>query len=197
MGLIRLYLAVIVACIATASLAETASNDDSIRAFIERVNAASTSFFASGSEADARQRCRNLLAWAFDVPYMGKQVLGKAWDKATDEEQKKYLDAFEDEVITAYLRRMQAPGTTMSYIGRRPPVGGDELAASRRTVPGKPDQIWIWWMHPDGETWRIIDLLLDGHSVVDAEIHEYANVLASNHGDINALIAFMHKRAGT
>ncbi|MGE5261025.1 MAG: ABC transporter substrate-binding protein, partial [Actinomycetota bacterium] len=158
MGLIRLYLAVIVACIATASLAETASNDDSIRAFIERVNAASTSFFASGSEADARQRCRNLLAWAFDVPYMGKQVLGKAWDKATDEEQKKYLDAFEDEVITAYLRRMQAPGTTMSYIGRRPPVGGDELAASRRTVPGKPDQIWIWWMHPDGETWRIIDL---------------------------------------
>jgi ABC-type transporter MlaC component len=197
MGLIRLYLVVIVACTATPSLAETASNGDSIRAFIERVNVASTSFFASGSEADARQRCRDLLAWAFDVPYMGKQVLGKAWDKATDEERKKYLDAFEDEVITAYLRRMQAPGTTMSYIGRRPPVGGDELAASRRTVPGKPDQIWIWWMHPDGETWRIIDLLLDGHSVINAEMQEYANVLASNHGDINALIAFMHKRAGT
>jgi hypothetical protein len=32
---------------------------------------------------------------------------------------------------------------------------------------------------------------------VDAEIREYANVLASNNGDINALIAFMHKRAGT
>ena len=34
----------------------------------------------------------------------------------------------------------------------------------------------------------------DGHSVVDAEIQEYANVLASNNCDINALIAFMHKR---
>ena len=46
-------------------------------------------------------------------------------------------------------------------------------------------------MRPDGESWRIIDLLLDGHSVVNAEIQEYATVLASNNGDINALIAFM------
>jgi ABC-type transporter MlaC component len=195
--LMRLCLVVVVAFFATPPLAEIASTDDSIRAFIEKVNTASTSLFVSGSEAEARQRCRDLLAWAFDVPYMGKQVLGKAWEKATDEERKEYLDAFEDEVITAYLRRMRVPGTTMTYIGRRPPVGDDQLAASRRTVPGKPDQIWIWWMRPDGQSWRIIDLLLDGHSVVDAEIREYANVLASNNGDINALIAFMHKRAGT
>ncbi len=197
MRLMRLCLVVIVACLAPPSLAETASNADAIRAFIERVNAESTSFFVSDSEAEARQRCRDLLAWAFDVPYMGKQVLGKTWDKATDEERKKYLDAFEDEVITAYLRRMRTPGTTMTYIGSRPPVGDDQLAASRRLVPGKPDQVWIWWLRPDGQSWRIIDLLLDGHSVVDAEIQEYANVLASNNGDINALIAFMHKRAGT
>ena len=197
MPLMRLYLVVIIACLATPSLAETASTDDSVRAFIEKVNTASTSFFVSGSEADARQRCRDLLAWAFDIPFMGKQVLGKAWDKATDEERKKYMEAFEDEVISAYLRRMRPPGTILTYIGQRPPLGGDQLAASRRSVPGKADQTWIWWMRPDGESWRIIDLLLDGHSVVNAEIQEYATVLASNNGDINALIAFMNKRAGT
>jgi ABC-type transporter MlaC component len=183
--------------LATSSVAEPADSDGAIKAFIERVNQESMNFFVSGSEADARQRCRDLLAWAFDVAFMGKQVLGKAWDKASDEERKNYMQAFEDEVISAYLRRMRPPGTTLTYVGQRPPVGGDPLAASRRSVPGKPDQIWIWWMRPDGQSWRIIDLLLDGHSVVDAEIQEYANVLASNHGDINALIAFMHKRAGT
>jgi ABC-type transporter MlaC component len=197
MRLMRLLLVLTVASLNAPSLAEPASTDDSIKAFIERVNKESVSFFVSGSEADARQRCRDLLAWAFDVPYMGEQVLGKAWDKATDEERKKYMEAFEDEVISAYLRRMRPPGTTLSYIGRRPPVGGDQLAASRRSVPGKADQTWIWWMRSDGQSWRIIDLLLDGHSVVDAEIQEYANVLASNNGDMNALIAFMHKRAGT
>ncbi len=197
MRLMRLLVVPIVASFATPSIAEPAGTDESIRTFIERVNKESVSFFVSGSETDARQRCRDLLAWAFDVPVMGKQALGKAWDKATEEEQKEYMDAFEDEVISAYLRRMRPTGTTLTYIGRRPPVGGDQLAASRRSVPEKADQTWIWWMRPDGQSWRIIDLLLDGHSVVDAEIQEYASVLASNNGDINALIAFMHKRAGT
>jgi phospholipid transport system substrate-binding protein len=196
MLLIRAVLLVL-ACLATPSLAEPASSDDAIRAFIEKVNVASTSFFASGSEADARQRCRDLLAWAFDVPAMGKEVLGKAWGKATDAERKEFLAAFEEDLVSGYLRRMRPQGTTLTFIGHRPPIGGDRLAASRRSVPGKEDQTWIWWMRPDGQSWRIVDLLLNGHSALNAEIQEYANVLASNNGDMNALIAFMRKRAAT
>jgi hypothetical protein len=60
----------------------TAAPKDAIRAFVERVNEASVSFFSSGSEADARERCRTLLAWAFDVPTKGKEALGRAWGKA-------------------------------------------------------------------------------------------------------------------
>ncbi len=176
-------------------MADDAESKKAIRAFVERVNEASVGFFSSGSEADARERCRALLAWAFDVPAMGKEALGKAWDKATEEERKDFLQAFEEDVISGYLRRMKAPGTTMTFIGHRPPIEGDQLAASRRSVPGKEDQTWIWWMRPDGQSWRIVDLLLDGHSALSAEIQEYANVLASNHGDMNALIAFMRNRA--
>jgi phospholipid transport system substrate-binding protein len=181
--------------LAAPAIAANADSQDAIRAFVERVNVASVGFFSSGSEADARERCRALLAWAFDVPAMGKEALGKAWDKATEEERKDFLQAFEEDVISGYLRRMKAPGTTMTFIGHRPPIGGDQLAASRRSVPGKEDQTWIWWMRPDGQSWRIVDLLLDGHSALNAEIQEYANVLASNHGDMNALIAFMRSRA--
>jgi phospholipid transport system substrate-binding protein len=168
---------------------------DSIRAFIERVNQASVSFFSSGSEADARERCRALLAWAFDVPAMGKEALGRAWEKATEEERKQYLEAFEQDVIGAYLRRMRPKGTTLTFIGLRPPFDGHQLAASRRSVPGKEDQVWIWWMRRDGQSWRIDDLLLDGHSAVNTQVNEYASVLERNNGDMDALIAFMRKRA--
>jgi phospholipid transport system substrate-binding protein len=172
-----------------------AASEDAIRTFIERVNEASVSFFASGSEIDARERCRALLAWAFDVPAMGKEALGRAWDKATEEEGKEFLEAFEEDVIGAYLRRMRPKGTTLTFIGNRPPFDGHQRAASRRSVPGKEDQIWIWWMRPDGQSWRIDDLLLNGHSAVSTEANEYAAVLERNNGDINALIAFMRKRA--
>jgi phospholipid transport system substrate-binding protein len=172
-----------------------AASEDAIRAFVERVNDTSVSFFSSGSEAEARERCRALLAWAFDVPAMGKEALGRAWDKATEEERKEFLEAFEEDVIGAYLRRMRPKGTTLTFIGNRPPFDGHQRAASRRSIPGKEDQIWIWWMRPDGQSWRIDDVLLNGHSAVSTEANEYAAVLERNNGDINALIAFMRKRA--
>jgi ABC-type transporter MlaC component len=172
-----------------------AASEDSIRAFVERVNEASVSFFSSGSEADARERCRALLAWAFDVPAMGKDALGRTWEKTTEEERREFLRAFEEDVISAYLRRMRPKGTTLTFIGHRPPYEGFQLAASRRSVPGKEDQVWIWWMWPDGQSWRIVDLVLNGHSAINTEAHEYAAVLERNHGDMDALIAFMRKRA--
>ena len=196
MHLQRLVLVLIVACLATPAVAVEKDTNAAIRAFVEKVNRASVSFFSSGSEAEARERCRALLAWAFDVPAMGKEALGRAWDKATEAETKEFLQAFEEDIISAYLRRMRAPGTTLTFIGHRPPYEGHQLAASSRSVPGKEDQVWIWWMRPDGVSWRIDDLVLNGHSAVNTEAHEYATVLENNNGDIDALIAFMRKRAG-
>jgi ABC-type transporter MlaC component len=190
----RFFLALIVAWLATAATAENDTNA-SIRAFVDKVNQESVSFFASGSEVEARERCRALLAWAFDVPAMGKEALGRTWSKATEAERKEFLQAFEEDIVSAYLRRMRAPGTALTFIGHRPPYEGHQLAASRRSVPGKDDQVWIWWMRPDGGSWRIDDLVLNGRSAVATGAHEYATVLENNNGDMNALIVFMRKRA--
>jgi ABC-type transporter MlaC component len=179
----------------TSSTPVVAASEDAIRSFIERVNEASVSFFSSGSESDARERCAALLAWAFDVPAMGKEALGRAWDKATEQERTEYLEAFEEDVISAYVRRMRPKGTTLTFVGTRPPSDDHQRAASRRSVPGKEDQIWIWWMRPDGSSWRIDDVVLNGRSAVDTEAGEYSSVLENNNGDMNALIAFMRKRA--
>jgi phospholipid transport system substrate-binding protein len=189
-----LFLALIFAWPIIPAVAAEENTEDAIRAFIEKVNEDSVGF-SSGSEADARERCRALLAWAFDVPAMGKEALGQTWDTATEEERKEFLQAFEEEIISAYLRRMRAPGTTLTFVGHRPPEDGHQLAASRRSVPGKSDQIWIWRMRPDGQSWRIDDLVLNGRSAVGTEADEYAGVLESNNGAMDALIAFMRKRA--
>jgi phospholipid transport system substrate-binding protein len=168
--------------------------DEAVRRFVEQVNDASMSFFSSGAEKDAREKCRALLSWAFDVPAMGKYVLGEAWARASEQERKEFLEAFEDEIVGEYLHRMKG-GTTMTFIGTRTPLHGDLLAASRVTVPGKNDQTWIWRMRPEGQTWRIVDVSVDGRSAIFAERKNYAQVLQANHGDIKALIAFIRSRA--
>ncbi len=169
-------------------------SDEAVRRFVEQVNDASMSFFSSGSEQDAQEKCRELLSWAFDVPAMGEYTLGKAWARASEEERKEFLQAFEDQIVAEYLRRMKA-GTTMTFIGTRSPVGGDLLAASRVAVPGKDDQTWIWRMRPEGETWRIVDVSVDGRSAILDERQTYAEVLKANKDDMKALIAYVRSRA--
>ena len=114
-----------------------ANPDEAVRNFVEQVNAASTSFFSSGSEKDAREKCRDLLSWAFDVPAMGEYVLGEAWARASEQERKDFLPAFEDEIVCEYLHRMKG-GTTMTFIGTRTPLHGDLLPQVALLYRGRP-----------------------------------------------------------
>jgi ABC-type transporter MlaC component len=62
-------------------------------------------------------------------------------------------------------------------------------------VAGKPDQTWIWRLRPQGDTWRIVDVAVDGKSAISSERKTYAKVLKLNHGDMKALIEYVRSRA--
>lgn len=174
---------------------ETKETQASIRAFVEQINKASMNFFADGSGEEARKRVRALLGSSFDVPAMAEYALARTWEKATPEQREDLLAAFTEDIVTAYLRRMRAPGTKLEFVGHRKPVEEEHLAASRRTVPGKADQIWIWWLKQDGDSWRVTDLSVDGHSALSTQRQEYGSVYIDNKEDVGAVLAFMRTRA--
>jgi ABC-type transporter MlaC component len=120
-------------------------------------------------------------------------VLGKNWTYASEDDRKEFLQAFEDEIVAEYLRRVK-PGTTMAFIGTRASVQGDLLAGSRVNVPGKNEETWIWRMRPESESLRIVDVLVNGRSAILQERETYAEVLKANHGDMKTLIAYVRSR---
>lgn len=169
------------------------ASDDSVRNFVERVNQASTDLVASAEE-NADERCRKLLDWAFDVPAMAQYSLGKSWDKASSTDREAFLAAFKDGIVAAYLRRMRDwRGAKMSFVSVRPASGGDLMAASRLSLPDA-EETWIWRLRPSNQSWQIVDVAINGSSVLNTERQEYADILAANHGDINAVIAHIRKR---
>jgi ABC-type transporter MlaC component len=174
---------------------ESDATKTSIRAFVESLNEASMNFFSGGSEDDAREHVRALLAAKFDVPAMAEYALARAWEKADAKQREELLKAITEDIVSAYLRRMRAPGTKLEFVGFRKPEDKDHLAASRRTVPGKADQIWIWWLRPDGDSWRVTDLSVDGHSAVSTQRQEYGTVYIDNHESVDAVLNFMRTRA--
>jgi len=148
-----------------------------------------------GTGEPARERMRALLASSFDVPWMARYTLDNAWETASPEKQAELLAAFEEEAISGYLRRMSEPGTKLSFIGQRPPLNGDRVAASKRATPGKEDETWIWRLRPDGDGYRIVDVTVDGFSALNTTLNDYGRVWESSNGDFDAVIAFMRKRA--
>lgn len=185
----------LVCCLATADAPAIAQTDNSVRSFVERLNEASLALSTSRSEHDARQKCYRLLAWAFDVPAMARNALGNAWNKTTASERGEFLKVFEDAIVTAYVRRFEADrGMTLAFVGARPQSDGHQFAATLMIVPDKPEQTWIWRLRPVDRSWRVVDVLTNGRSLLQAEHQEYVRILEANRGDIGAVIAFIRSR---
>ncbi|MGP0082405.1 MAG: ABC transporter substrate-binding protein [Steroidobacteraceae bacterium] len=186
---------ILTCCVATARVPALAQSDESVRSFVERLNEASLTLSASSSEWNARQKCQRLLAWAFDVQTMARSTLGEVWNKATVTQRNEFLKVFEEAVVTAYVRRVEANrGMTLAFVGTRPQSDGHQFAATHMIMPGKAEQIWIWRLRPVGGSWRVVDALTNGRSLLQAERQEYNRVLETSHGDIGAVIAFIRSR---
>lgn len=182
-------------CVLSLSCAYASASEDAVKVFVDGVNESSNALMKDGPGEPARERTRALLASSFDVPWMAKYTLGKAWETASPEKQAELLAAFEEEAISGYLRRMGEPGTRLSFVGQRPPLNGDQVAASKRVTPGKEDETWIWRMRPDGGAFRIVDVIVDGFSALNSTLNDYGSVWDSSNGNVDAVIAFMRKRA--
>jgi ABC-type transporter MlaC component len=182
-------------CFTTINVPASAQSNNSVRNFVERLNSASMALLNTKSTQDARKKCRHLLAWAFDVRAMARIALGDAWPKATDSERRGFYDAFENGLVRVYVRRVEANrGMTLLFVGTRPQSGGHQLAATRMIFPEKPERTWIWRLRPSGRSWRVIDVLTNGASLLQAERRKYARVLEANKGRIDALIEFIRSR---
>jgi phospholipid transport system substrate-binding protein len=192
--LITRFLSLIV-CVQFLSCASASASDEAVKAFVDGVNESSNALMKDGTGEPARERTRALLSSSFDVPWMARYTLDKAWETASPEKQAELLAAFEEEAISGYLRRMSEPGTKLSFIGQRPPLNGDRVAASKRVTPGKEDETWIWRLRPDGDGYRIVDVTVDGFSALNTTLNDYGRVWESSNGDFDAVIAFMRKRA--
>lgn len=175
-----------------------AQSEPTIIAFVDRVIAASSAIVATASRSEeaARQECDKLMGWAFDVPGMAQFVLGGGWKKATANERNTFRAGFEKLIVNTIVHRLRSdPGITFAFIGVRPEANDHMLAAVRVMAPDRPEQIWLWRLRPaPSSTWRVVDFIVDGRSILLSERQEYALILESNNGNIGAVIEFIKKR---
>ena len=132
----------------------------------------------------------NLVMAAIDLNLISQFVLAKSWKSASNDQKERYISAFKKYFINSYANKLD------QYSGERIMVSGSEEAGKYVIVNSDiiregtdTLKINLKWrlLNKEGEI-KIIDLNIEGISLVIAQREEFQSFLANNDGDLEALI---------
>ena len=173
-----------------------AQNTSSIEAFVARLDSATRAIHDSSRKdlALIREGCRDLLSEMLDLNAMAQASNAEIWEQMTLPQRDTLRLAFEHRMVGNCVRQFGGyGGEFLQLVGVRETDSGDLLATIR--VGSQDDGKLVTWRLRSSRlgNWRAVDVITEGRSaVLDARI-EFAAVLQSVNGDIDALITFMQK----
>ena len=141
-------------------------------------------------EGEKNSKFTDLVMSAIDLNLISKFVLSKTWKDATDDQKERYIQAFKDYFINSYANRLN------QYSGEKIEVVDAEEAGKYVIVNSfiyregtDTLKINLKWrlLNKDGEI-KIIDLNIEGISLIIAQREEFQSFLANNEGDLEKLI---------
>jgi len=174
------------------------SGDVTAQVFIEGLaDEAVQALTAEGVTRSERvSRFRELLSHNFDVPMIGKWVLGRYWRTATDGEKEEYLKLFEDYVVITYVERFdQYSGEVIKVVKSVADPGKDALVFSEihRPTGGEPIRI-DWRVRSHSDIYKIIDVYVEGISMSQSQRKEFTSVIRANGGTVAGLLDVLRKK---
>ena len=176
------------------------SDEVGVRAerFIDTLSSAAVKLATntSLSSSERRQEIANILNQGFDMPWIARFVLGRNWRLATPEQRSDYLNLFQAIVEHTYSRQFtDYSGQKVSILGHK--IGQRKYIFVRsRIYDPKRSNINInvnWRLIPNGNSFKIIDVVIEGVSMGVTQRNEYASVLQRNGNSISALIKAMRE----
>ena len=141
-------------------------------------------------EGEKNSKFTDLVMSAIDLNLISKFVLSKTWKNATYDQKERYIHAFKDYFVNSYANKLD------QYSGEQVEVVDAEEAGKYVIVNSfiyregtDTLKINLKWrlLNRDNEI-KIIDLNIEGISLIIAQREEFQSFLANNEGDLEKLI---------
>ncbi len=139
---------------------------------------------------------RGLLAQGFDVPFIGRFVLGRHWRQASAEQRSDYLALFREFLLKTYSRRLGgSTGETFTVTGAHP-TGRQHIIVRTQIerAIGAPIEA-DWRVRVIDRQYKIIDVAVEGVSMAATQRAEFTTVIR-NHG-MDGLLQALRLRTQT
>ena len=142
------------------------------------------------SERERTSSFTELVMSSIDLNLISKFVLSKAWKNASDEQKENYLIAFKDYFVSSYANKLdQYTGEKIDVVGSQ--EAGKYVIVESNIVREGTDTLKInlkWRLLNKNNQIKIIDLNIEGISLVIAQREEFQSFLANNDYDLDKLI---------
>ena len=142
------------------------------------------------SDIERTSSFTELVMSSIDLNLISKFVLSKAWKDASDEQKESYLIAFKDYFINSYANKLdQYTGEKVDVVGSQ--EAGKYVIVESNIIREGTDTLKInlkWRLLNKNNQIKIIDLNIEGISLVIAQREEFQSFLANNDYDLDKLI---------
>jgi len=172
--LLMAFAVLLLSTLFTAQMALAGAEDGAMSLVKETTNKIMTTLREKKKEIDANpdlvtELVDKIVLPHFDFAQMSKWTLGKYWDKATPDQQKRFIDEFKMLLIRTYSKAL-ADNTDKEVLFKSAKMSKKhkDEAIVETEVPqtgGFPIPI-VYRMHSNGEAWKVFDVNIDGISLV-------------------------------
>ena len=142
------------------------------------------------SDTERTSSFTELVMSSIDLNLISKFVLSKAWKNASDEQKESYLIAFKDYFVSSYANKLdQYAGEKVDVVGSQ--EAGKYVIVESNIIREGTDTLKInlkWRLQNKDNKIKIIDLNIEGISLVIAQREEFQSFLANNDYDLDKLI---------
>jgi phospholipid transport system substrate-binding protein len=181
-------------CTSPASWASNGNADD----FIRQVGSDAIQSLTNQALNDEqrKERFREILNRAFKIRLIARYTLGRYWRRATKEQRKEYVGLFEDFVVMAYAARFRDYSGENFSVGIVRDLNASDKLVSSKLVLKDGTAIPVHWRVRGGDTYKIIDVLVEGVSMAITQREEFAAIISRRGGEVEGLLAALRKKTG-
>ena len=168
------------------------SNYSDEEMFVRSFTEAAISVLSSDtmSESEKTETFTNLVMSSIDLPLISKFVLARSWKESSDDQKQRYLIAFKDYFVNSYANKLdQYSGEKIAVIDSE--EAGKYVIVNSNIVREGTDTLKInlkWRLLNRDNQIKIIDLNIEGISLIIAQREEFQSFLANNNYDLDKLI---------
>jgi len=123
-----------------------------------------------------------------DLTKIARIVIGKEWEKLSEEQQKKLVDVFSRLSVASYAHNFKDySGESFVFDSEEETARGGVVVHSRLNIPDDKPVKFDYMLKEKGNSWRIINIIANGVSDLALKRSEYTTILQREGFD--ALIA--------